>query len=234
MGADFTRVGIALASPARSAIVGHLLAGGSVSASMLAKAARIAPSTASGHLSVLRAAGFVTEESRGRHRFYSIAAPDVAEALEAVARICPPVPVRSLGQSIAGRQLAFARTCYDHLAGQVGVAILDALLERRWVRPDGPGYALTSAGARGLAALGVDIDAARGARRTFAKPCLDWTERRFHLAGALGAVLCSNALERGWFRREGIAGRSLILTPDGQAGLSSLGVDGSSLVRLAS
>lgn len=82
--------------------------------------------------------------------------------------------------------------------------------------------------------MGVDIDAARGTRRTFAKPCLDWTERRFHLAGALGAVLCSNALERGWFRREGIAGRSLILTPDGQAGLSSLGVDGSSLVRLAS
>lgn len=233
MGIDFSRVGSALA-PTRSVIVDHLLAGGSVSASMLAKAAGIAPSTASGHLSALRAAGFVTRSTSGRFRLYSLAGPDVAEALEALARICPPMPVRSLSQSIANRQLAFARTCYDHLAGQVGVAILDALLTQRWVRPDGVDYELTTAGTRGLATLGVDLDAARCARRAFAKPCLDWTERRFHLAGALGAAICSSMLEGGWFRREGIAGRSLVLTGAGEAGLSELGVESSALVRLAS
>lgn len=234
MGVDFSRVGIALANPARSAMIDHLLGGGSVSASMLAKVARIAPSTASGHLSALRAAGFVTESASGRYRFYSLAGADIAEALEALARICPPIPVRSLNQSIAGRRLAFARTCYDHLAGQAGVALLDAMLSQRWLRPAAAGYELTSAGAHGLAALGVDAGAPRSERRTFARPCLDWTERRFHLAGALGAAICSAMLERGWFRRDGASGRGLVLTPEGEAGLFSLGIETSSLDRLAS
>ncbi len=234
MGVDFSRVGTALANPARSAIVDHLMAGGSVSASMLAKVARIAPSTASGHLSALRAAGFITETSSGRFRLYSLAGPEVAEALEALARICPPVLVRSLSQSIANRQLAFARTCYDHLAGQVGVALLDAFLAQRWVRPDGAEYELTATGSRALSALRVDIDAARAARRTFARPCLDWTERRYHLAGSLAAAMCSNMLERGWFRRDGLARRSLVLTREGEAGLTSLGIESSSLEWLAS
>ena len=234
MAVDFSGVGVALANPARSAIIDHLLGGGSVSASMLAKVARIAPSTASGHLSALRAAGFVTESASGRYRFYSLAGPDVAEALEALARICPPVPVRSLSQSIAGRRLAFARTCYDHLAGQVGVALLDVMLSQRWIRPSAAGYEITTAGERRLAALGVNVDVARSERRTFARPCLDWTERRFHLAGALGAALCSSMLENGWFRRDGMTGRSVVLTREGEAGLTSLGIESSSLERLAS
>jgi len=201
---------------------------------MLAKAARIAPSTASGHLSALVAAGFIIESASGRNRFYSLAGPDVAEALEALARICPPVPVRGLTQSLTNQRLAFARTCYDHLAGHVGVAILDALVSRRWIRPDGAYYDLTAAGAEGLRALGVDIDAATHARRTFARPCLDWTERRFHLAGALGAALCECLIERGWFRRTGLSGRGLALAREGEAGLSMLGVNSSSLVRVAS
>ena len=234
MGVDFSHVGTALGNPARSAMIDHLLGGGSVSASMLAKVARIAPSTASGHLSALRAAGFVTESASGRYRYYSLAGPDVAEALEALARICPPLPVRSLSQSIAGRRLAFARTCYDHLAGQAGVALLDAMLSRRWIRPAAAGYEVTAAGERGFAEMRVDVDAARTERRTFARPCLDWTERRFHLAGALGAAICSRMLENGWFRRDAITGRGLVLTRDGEAGLSSLGIETSSLDRLAS
>lgn len=234
MGIDYSRVGFALSSPKRSVILDHLMAGGSISASMLAKVARIAPSTATGHLSALRAAGFVTETTSGRFRLYSLAGPDVAEALEALARICPPLPVRSLSQSITSRQLAFVRTCYDHLAGQIGVAMLDAMLSHSWVRADGAEYEVTDAGRRELMALGVDVEGAGRARRTFAKPCLDWTERRYHLAGALGAATCTAMLRRGWFQRSGTAGRSLILTGAGEAGLSLLGIETAPSDRLAS
>jgi hypothetical protein len=169
------------------------------------------------------AGGLIQATSNGRHRYFSLAGPDVADALEGLARICPSSPVRGLRQSLAMRELRFARTCYDHLAGAVGVAVLDALLGRRWLHAADSTYSVTAEGDRQLAELGIDLEAARRGRRACARPCLDWTERRHHLAGALGAAVTSVMLDRGWFARAG-AGRGLRITETGRARLLALGV----------
>jgi len=200
-----------------------LLAGYPISAGELARFAGVAASTGSGHLAALEKAGLVHSVLKGRHRYYSIAGTEVASALESLSRICPSTPVRSLRQSLAARELRFARTCYDHLAGTLGVAALDAWLSLRWLRVSGLTYNLTPAGQRQLGDLGVDIERARNTRRAFARPCLDWTERRYHLAGALGAEITRAMLSRSWFRRARV-GRGLLLTSAGRDGLSSLGV----------
>ncbi len=200
-----------------------LLAGYPRSAGELARSAGVAPSTGSGHLAALEKAGLVHSVSKGRHRYYSIAGTEVAAALESLARICPPTPVRSLRQSLAARELRFARTCYDHLAGTLGVAALDAWLSLRWLRVSGLTYNLAPEGQRQLGDLGVDIERARSSRRAFARPCLDWTEHRYHLAGALGAEITRTMLSRNWFRRAR-AGRGLWLTSAGRDGLIGLGV----------
>jgi hypothetical protein len=124
---------------------------------------------------------------------------------------------------VASQELRFARTCYDHLAGTVGVAVLAALLGRQWLHATDSSYSVTPEGSRGLAGLGLDLEAARRGRRAFARPCLDWTERRHHLAGALGAAMTSVMLERHWFVRAG-AGRGVRLTDTGRARLLALGV----------
>ncbi len=216
-----------------------LLAWYPISAGELARFAGVAASTGSGHLAALEKAGLVHSVLKGRHRYYSIAGTEVATALESLSRICPPTPVRSLGQSLAAQELRFARTCYDHLAGTLGVAALDAWLSLRagtlgvaaldawlslrWLRVSGLTYDLTVEGQRQLGDLGVDIERARNTRRAFARPCLDWTERRYHLAGALGAEITRAMLSRSWFRRARV-GRGLLLTSAGRDGLSSLGV----------
>lgn len=218
MGTDYAAVAGLLGHSARAAMVDALMSGETMTAGRLARAAGVAPSTASEHLARLVEGGLVAVDARGRHRHHRIARPEVAEALEALARICPPTPVRSLRQSGQRAALGHARTCYDHLAGIVGVALTEALVHRRWIEPGGDGFAVTAAGERGLAGAGVDVAAARGARRAFARPCLDWTERRPHLAGALGAAVAARALAAGWVRRR--EGRGLALTPTGHTVLA--------------
>jgi DNA-binding transcriptional ArsR family regulator len=223
VGSDFAAIGGLLANPARSTMLDQLLRGPAMSAGELSKSAGVAPSTGSEHLAALMAGGLIQATSNGRHRYFSLAGPDVADALEGLARICPSSPVRGLRQSLAMRELRFARTCYDHLAGAVGVAVLDALLGRRWLHAADSTYSVTAEGDRQLAELGIDLEAARRGRRAFARPCLDWTERRHHLAGALGAAVTSVMLDRGWFARAG-AGRGLRITETGRARLLALGV----------
>lgn len=225
MNPDFTRVGALLGNPGRSAILNALLKGDCRSATELARAARVAPSTASEHLAALQAGGLVQVELRGRHRFYSISKPEVGEALEALARICPPTPVRSLHQFVARHNLAVARTCYDHLAGKLGVALHDALTGQRWIGGYHREYVLTRVGTRALLELGVDLESARTSRRAFARPCLDWTEQRYHLAGALGAAITSAMFDRGWLRRNEESERSVELTTAGRSGLALMRVD---------
>jgi len=211
---DFAGVARLLASPARSAMVSALLDGRALTATELARRARIAPSTASEHLAALTDGGLAEALSQGRHRYYRIASGEVAEALEAFARICPPAPVRSLRASREARELSAARVCYDHVAGDLGVAVHDALMAQRWLAPEEGGYRLTRRGTAGLAELGVPIDDAIAARRRFAYPCLDWTARRFHLAGALAAALTETLLSSGVLARTR-SRRGLELTPDG-------------------
>lgn len=199
-----------------------LMGGRALTAGELARAAGVSASTASEHLARLRSGGLVELVVQGRHRYHRIAGPDVGAALEALSHIAPPQPVRSLRQAGHAEALGFARTCYDHLAGVCGVALHDALLARGWLTR---AYDVTPAGLAGLADWGVDVEAVQSRRRSFARPCLDWTERRTHLAGGLAAAITDGLVEHGWFVRRTSGSRALRLTGIGRAGLLELGAD---------
>lgn len=219
MGTDYAAVAKLLANPARSAVVDALMHGRPLAAGELARIAGVRASTMSEHLSELLDGGLVAVIAAGRHRYYQLSNADVAEALEAFSRICPATPVRSLRQSTASRTLRAARLCYDHVAGALGVALLDQMCSSGWLAgASGPHLRLTQPGTQALAAIGVDIEGCRRARRHFARSCLDWTERRPHLAGSLGAGVTSVLLDREWLRRTD-AGRGLTVTSQGEHGL---------------
>ncbi|HEU5037115.1 MAG TPA: winged helix-turn-helix domain-containing protein [Nocardioides sp.] len=219
---DLAATGALIGDPSRARMLDALMGGRALTAGELARAAGIGASTASEHLARLRHGGLVEVVAQGRHRYYRIAGPDVGAALEALSHVAPPRPVRSMRQAGHARALAFARTCYDHLAGTCGVALHDALLAHEWLTA---AYDVTPAGTAGLAGWGVDVEAARSRRRSFARPCLDWTERRPHLAGALAAGIADGLVERGWFVRRAADSRALRLTDAGRAGLVDLGCE---------
>jgi DNA-binding transcriptional ArsR family regulator len=219
VGTDYAAVAKLLANPARSAVVDALMHGRPLAAGELARIAGVRASTMSEHLGELLDGGLVAVITAGRHRYYQLSGTEVAEALEAFSRICPAMPVRSLRQSSASRTLRAARLCYDHVAGALGVALLDQMRSSGWLASaSGPHLQLTQPGTQALAAIGVDIEGCRRARRHFARSCLDWTERRPHLAGSLGAGVTSVLLDREWLRRAG-AGRGLTVTSQGEHGL---------------
>ncbi|MFI7439623.1 ArsR/SmtB family transcription factor [Nonomuraea indica] len=215
--ADIAPVAALIADPTRAAILTALLGGRALAAGELARLAGVSAATASAHLSRLLDGGLVDVVRQGRHRYYRLAGHEVAEVLEVLARVGTRPPVRSLRQSRQARLLEEARTCYDHLAGRAGVGLLDQL------RAGGhlDGEEVTPAGERLLARLGVDVTAARRARRRFAPECLDWTERRAHLGGALGAAVTGALLDLGWYVR-GPVPRAVTLTDEGRGGLAAL------------
>jgi hypothetical protein len=193
-----------------------LMDGSSRPASELARAAQVTPSTASEHLAVLSDAGLTTAVSRGRQRFYRIADPAVAAALEQLGHLCPPAPVVSYRQSRQARDLAQARLCYDHLAGRLGVALTEAMTAMDWLRSDDDVLQATATGLRELETLGVDVGANSSSKRPLCRACPDWTERRAHVAGRLGAALAMFAVDAGWVRRAP-HGRGLTITTSGYA-----------------
>ncbi|MFB4275666.1 ArsR/SmtB family transcription factor [Nonomuraea sp. MTCD27] len=215
--ADIAPVAALIADPTRAAILTALLGGRALAAGELARMAGVSPATASSHLSRLLDGRLVDVVRQGRHRYYRLAGHEVAEVLEVLAGISARPPVRSLRQSRQARQLEEARTCYDHLAGKAGVGLLDRLREGGYYT----GHDLTEAGERLLSGLGVDVPGARGSRRRFAPECLDWTERRAHLGGALGAAITEVLFERGWYRRGNVP-RAVVLTDEGREGLAKL------------
>jgi DNA-binding transcriptional ArsR family regulator len=233
--ADIAAVAAVL-DPARTRILMALADGRALPASGIAAEVGIAPSTASAHLARLVDAGFLRVERHGRHRYYRLAGPHVGDLLEALARFAPAAPVRSLKQGNRAEALRFARTCYDHLAGRLGTELMAALLRRDLLeggtgrfdparakrdRLSAPGrdldYRLTERGAEELRAFGVDVDELPRRRRLI-RYCVDWTEQRHHLSGALGAALARRMLELGWVRRAR-AGRAVLVTEGGYAGL---------------
>jgi DNA-binding transcriptional ArsR family regulator len=222
---DLAAVGSLIGHPSRTAMLDALLGGRAMTVTELARAAGVSPATASEHLARLGAGGMVEVVAQGRHRYHRIASPDVAAALEALAHIAPPKRTTSLRQSRRARSLAEARTCYDHLAGRSGVALHDGLVARGWLVPEPGGYVLTGAGRDGLLAWGVDVAAADAAKRAYARPCLDWTERREHLAGALAAAIASALVDgpEPWFVRRADDHRGLRPTALGRARLADLG-----------
>jgi DNA-binding transcriptional ArsR family regulator len=223
--AQVAPVAALLADRARSAMLLSLADGRVRPACDLALAARVTPQTASTHLARLVDGGLLAVEKRGRHRFYRLARPEVAVLLEALATVAPVAPARSFREGQDGRAVRFARSCYDHLAGRVGVEVLAALVTRGWLRPGGrERYEVTPVGKARFRRLGVDPEEARASRRVFARACLDWSERKPHLAGALGAALLDRLLALQWLERVP-DGRALRLRARGREGLArSFGV----------
>jgi DNA-binding transcriptional ArsR family regulator len=236
-------VGALIGDPGRARVLRALADGRELPASVLAAEAGVAPSTASVHLAKLVDGGLVTAQRHGRHRYFRLAAPEVARALEAMAAIAPPAPVRSLREGTRAQAVRAARTCYDHLAGRLGVAVMIGLIEEGILsggdgrhdparahddRPSAMGrdldYRLTDDGARRLRDLGVDIDAALAGPRTPIRYCVDWSEQAHHLSGALGAALAARLFDLGWVVRLPRT-RAVRLSDEGRAGLADrLGV----------
>ncbi|GJD63391.1 ArsR/SmtB family transcription factor [Methylobacterium frigidaeris] len=224
--AAFARTAALVGDPARAGMLTVLMDGRALTAAELARAAGVTPQTASGHLAKLAEAGLLTVARQGRHRYHRLASPAVARMLEGVMAVASmpdaarPAATRAPSIRSPGPRdaaLREARTCYDHLAGRLAVAMADSLVARGAVELGEDGGALTPAGEVFLRGLGVDLDAASG-RRVFCRPCLDWSERRPHIAGALGAALLATCLDRGWLRRsEG--SRAVAVTPGGRLAL---------------
>jgi DNA-binding transcriptional ArsR family regulator len=223
--ADVSSAAALLAEPTRTALVLAVIEDGPLPASELARRAGIAPSTASEHLARLVDGGFVVARKSGRHRYYELADRAVAEAIEALSRVAPQRPVRSLRDATQGELIRQARTCYDHLAGRLGVALARGL-ERKGmlVRQDGTYVLGPKANAR-LATLEIDVDALARRRRPLVRGCLDWSEREVHLAGALGAAIATRLFELEWIERRK-TNRSVAVTAVGHEQLrSQFGVD---------
>jgi len=197
-------IAAAIGEPARARILFSLSDGRARTATELALVADVSPSTASAHLNRLKAHDLVRVLIQGKHRYYSLAGADVASVLEGLSVLAGRTHIKFAPNT--PDHLRTARTCYDHIAGALGVALNDRLTTLEWLAPATRGqdnsYELTPKGSRSLKALGLDVDAARSARRQFAFACLDWSERRAHIGGALGAALLSFALEKKWVSRQ--------------------------------
>ncbi|MQA97155.1 MAG: metalloregulator ArsR/SmtB family transcription factor [Streptosporangiales bacterium] len=241
--ADIAKVAAAIGDATRARILLALGDGRALPATVLAAEAGVSASTMSGHLGRLVAAGLVTVQPNGRHRYYRLAGTRVNDVLEALAVVAPPLPVRSLREGNRAYALRRSRLCYDHLAGRLGTAFLRALLDGGALT-GGDGvhhperatrdrlsaygrdidYRLTARGRRAVTDFGVDRGAFP-ARRPAIRYCVDWSEQRHHLSGALGVALTRRMFDLGWLRR-GTSARVVHLTDDGQAGLvGTFGLD---------
>ncbi|MFK2878317.1 ArsR/SmtB family transcription factor [Rhodanobacter hydrolyticus] len=217
---QLAEIGSLLADPSRAAILLALVDGRARPAGELARMAGIAPSTASAHLGRLVEGGLLQVLDQGRHRYFRVANDQVVQVLEALPLL--RAPQQCLPKSTAGtRPLAFARTCYRHLAGRLGVAFYEALRRQAWIELGEQSVRLTATGTEALQTAGL---LPHGAGQALAgRGCLDWTERRFHLGGSLGVAITEHLLRRDWLRRHD-GSRALLLTPPGRSELRRLGI----------
>jgi len=212
----FARIAALIGDPTRARMLAVLMGGQAVSAGELARAAGVTPQTASSHVAQLLDSALVVLRVQGRHRYLRLADAEVAHALEALSLVAERQPGASKWEQGAYRPLKAARTCYSHLAGELGVALFDGMLRDRTLLPEAGELRLSDAGHATWAALGLVLPRVNGAR--FAYPCLDWSERRDHLAGALATAVLEHALAQDWLRRAA-GSRALSLTPKGRAAL---------------
>ncbi|HEY2260558.1 MAG TPA: helix-turn-helix domain-containing protein [Solirubrobacteraceae bacterium] len=236
--ADIAKIGSLVADPARARILLALGDGRALPASVLAEEAGVAASTASAHLAKLVDGGLLTVQSHGRHRYFALAGEAVGELIEALARLAPAAPVRSLRQGTKAQALRVARTCYDHLAGGLGTGLMGAMIDRELLaggdgefhlerarrdRLSAPGfdldYRLTDRGVATLDSFGIDFETLAAQQRPLIRYCVDWSEQRHHLAGSLGAALADRMFELGWVnRRRG--SRAVRISDEGRDGLA--------------
>jgi DNA-binding transcriptional ArsR family regulator len=214
---DMATVAALIGDPARANMLCALLDGRALTAGELAYTAHVSPQTASGHLGKLASARLVDVAQQGRHRYYRLAGKHVAAMLESISSVAAIAPPRVKPPRIAD-DMRNARMCYDHVAGRLGVTLADALREHQHVEFADDGGVVTPSGEAFFAKLGVDISAARANRRAFCRPCLDWSERRTHLAGAVGAALARRLMENRWIARKRDS-RALTITPVGWTGI---------------
>jgi DNA-binding transcriptional ArsR family regulator len=218
----FAEIASLVGEPARAAMLHALMDGRALTASELAHIGGITPQTGSGHLARLVEAGLVSVTRQGRHRYHRLASPTVARMMEGIMEVAfqATVPSRKLVTGPRDVAMRAARTCYDHLAGRLGVALADALVSGGHAELTDEAGLITSSGMAFLQGLGIDIDALQptaGKRtsRILCRPCLDWSERRPHIAGAVGAALCAHGFQQGWIRRIRNT-RAVAITPAGQ------------------
>jgi DNA-binding transcriptional ArsR family regulator len=215
--AEFAEVAALAGDPARAGMLHALMDGRALTASEQAHVAGITAQTASGHLARLTRAGLLAVEQQGRHRYHRLASPAVAQMMESIMQVAARArpEQRKIFTGPRDAALREARTCYDHLAGRLGVSLADALVDRGHIELTPDAGLVTDSGMALLTRLGIDLDTALRTKRLLCRPCLDWSERRPHLAGRVGAALCAHFLDGGWIRR--IDGtRAVAITPKGQ------------------
>jgi DNA-binding transcriptional ArsR family regulator len=196
-----SEVAALVGNPARANILMALADGRALTATELACAAGVSPQTTSEHLAKLREANLLTLAKQGRHSYFRLSSAKIARMIESIMVVAADGPQRYRPRWNGDDQLRTARTCYDHIAGRLGVALADALTHRKHVVLTEDGGIVTRAGEKFLTEFGIRLDEAREGRRTFCRPCLDWSERRLHLAGALGASLAERCFDLGWIAR---------------------------------
>ena len=201
-GPDVSHSAGLMGDPGRSYMVMALMSGLSLSAAELAREAGVTPSTATGHLKKLQASGLVTSTKQGRHRYFRVAHPDVADAVEALIAIATRVGHVRTRPGPEDDAMRSARSCYDHLAGRLAVDLFTRWVAGRVLRWRGPLVHLTRKGRHLLTERGIDLDALELKKRPLCRTCIDWSERRHHLGGALGAAILTHAVERGWAIRK--------------------------------
>lgn len=220
-GPDLALVASLVGDTARANILGALLGGRALTASELAYFAHVSPQTTSGHLAKLTEGKLLTVLRQGRNRYYRLATPLVAQMLEGIMAVASEGPRRHRPISKADEAMRMARTCYDHFAGKLGVGLADSLIERGYLVLTTEAGEVTEPGAAFLADFGLDLGALRARRRTLCRPCLDWTERRPHIGGTVGAALARRCIELGWLARLRDS-RALAITPGGRRGLADV------------
>lgn len=228
-------IGSIVGDPGRANMLMALLEGRALTARELADRAGVAPQTASTHLARLIGCGLVGMEKQGRHRYHRLASHEVAQMLEAMHLAATALTPRGtrIRPGPDDESMRIARSCYDHLAGRVGVALADVLIDRGYISLGADKGQVSDAGAAFLGQWGIDLAEAERAKRSFCRPCIDWSERRPHLAGAVGAALLDRLFSLGWVRRRS-GTRALAITAPGHAGFSkTFGIDAYSLTPAA-
>lgn len=209
-----------IGDPARANMLAALVGGRAMTASELGLAARVAPSTASGHLGKLLEGRLVSMTAAGRHRYFRLASPAVGRVLEELMALALDGPPRHRPKARCDEAMARARTCYDHLAGKLGVALADSLAAREQVVLTDDGGLITDSGRAFLGGLGVELYSSNS-RRAFCRPCLDWSERRWHIGGAVGAAIADRSFALGWTERRSDC-RAITITAAGERAFDEL------------
>jgi len=218
---NMAEIGSLLGETSRATMLASMMDGRFHTASELAYMAAIKPQTASFHLAKLVEGKLVRVEKQGRHRYFQLAGEEIAQLLESFLAISPPPEVRSLKQSSQMKLLQDARTCYDHLAGKLGVQLTESLLNAGFLKLEVKQFLITAEGAQFFMDFGLDLDDLKRKRRSFSHACLDWSERRYHLAGALGEGMLTHFLSLGWVTRVPSI-RAIKVTEKGRAGFKEV------------